>query len=130
MLDVAVLAKALEGPGKDVDSSALNAMQAEADKGTAEATNAAKQAEGELYRGVTDIQVIAYFLFGVWLEQGMAYLATIELLVKGAVADSWHTLKPDEPAGTTKVKKVHGALKWLFRSILSDIQFHESQRDE
>jgi hypothetical protein len=123
MLDITLLLRAIEGPGGDVDEAQLRTLQGHIEGRPEEAASLSAKL---LADGVTDIRVIAYFLFGVFLEQGPACLTIVLPLLRTAVGERWHALRPL----ARKEVQVEAALSWLFRSIVGRIDFHEVRRDD
>lgn len=84
---------------------------------------AAVQCESILLTGVYDIRLICYFLYGYWLEQGLASLATVIDCLNYVILENWQAIGPV----TKKQQVVQNSLGWIFRQMLKKIQYEEKK---
>ncbi len=82
---------------------------------------AASLSEAILAEGIYDVRLICYFLYGHWLEQGLASLVDVIDCLNNAIMENWEAIGPV----TRRVKNLEKSLDWLFRQILKKIQYEE-----
>jgi len=84
---------------------------------------AASLSEAILVEGIYDVRLICYFLYGHWLEQGLASLVDVINLLNNAIMENWEAIGPV----TRRIKNLEKSLDWLFRQILKKIQYEENK---
>jgi len=109
---------------EDTGAAARIARTAQlADRG--EHASAARDAAELIEAGVYDIRLIGYYLFGLFLERGVAYLPVLLERVGGLVTEHLAALGP----ARRKLQVVNSATTWLFEHVALRLQFHTKQRD-
>jgi hypothetical protein len=94
-----------------------------ADRGEHQA--AAREAAGLIEARIYDVRLIGFYLFGVFLQRGIACLPTLLGRISTLVTDDLAALRP----GRRKLQVVNSATAWLFEHVSSRLQFHTKQRD-
>lgn len=94
-----------------------------ADRG--EHAAAAQEAAGLIAAGIPDVRVIGFYLFGSFLQRGIAYLPALLGRVAALVADDLAALRP----GRRKHQVVNSATAWLFEHVSTQLVFHSRHRD-
>lgn len=122
MLDISLVDKALAGDGKDADEKRISDVETAL---LSDVPKAADIARVGLESGTTDIRLVTAYFLGVFQEQGPTTLAPILKSLRAAVAERWHSLKPDE----RKEMTIDGSMAKLFRSMVHHIDVHEAMRD-
>jgi hypothetical protein len=89
-------------------------------------TEAAKLSEIILADGIYDIRLICYFLFGYWLEHGLASLITVIDCLDYVILENWEAIGPV----AQREKIVQNSLGWLFRQLLKKIQYEEKKNTQ
>ena len=84
---------------------------------------AAVQCESILLTGVYDIRLICYFLYGYWLEQGLASLTTVIDCLNYVILENWQAIGPVKK----REQVVQNSLGWIFRQMLKKIQYEEKK---
>ncbi|ACY12812.1 type VI secretion system protein IglI family protein [Haliangium ochraceum] len=107
-----------------VEDSSVHRVSQLAHRG--EVIEAAQQAEALLADRVYDMRLIGYFLFGVFLERGLAYLPDLLYRIRDLLMDDFAALGPNR----RKPRVVDAVLLWLFQSIDARARFHADFQDE
>jgi hypothetical protein len=84
---------------------------------------AANQCETIIAEGVYDIRLICYFLYGYWLEQGLASLVSVIDCLNYVLLENWQAIGPIK----RREQVVQNSLAWIFRQILKTIQHEEKK---
>ena len=84
---------------------------------------AASLSEAILADGIYDIRLVCYFLYGYWLEQGLASLDQVINCLSNVLLENWELISP---VGN-KEKNVEKSLDWIFRQLLKKIQYEENK---
>lgn len=84
---------------------------------------AARLSEIILADGIYDIRLICYFLYGHWLEHGLASLVTVIDCLDYVILQNWEAIGPV----VNREKIVQNSLSWLFRQLLKQIQYEEKK---
>lgn len=87
--------------------------------------DAAGDAAELLRAGVCDIRLIGFYLFGVFLERGAAYLPQLLRRVRVVLSDEYAALLPER----RKALVVDSAVTWLLHNLTQRILFHTQSRD-
>jgi hypothetical protein len=122
-LDLALSSRALEGTAKDIPEKRLAEMSALSEAG--EFSAAAARAATALADGVTDVRVLGYFWFGVFLEQGPASIAPVLSQAAFALGERWDVLRPE----ARRDRIADGAISAMLRLKVGRIDFHAQMRD-
>ncbi|SMF94703.1 hypothetical protein SAMN02949497_2035 [Methylomagnum ishizawai] len=85
---------------------------------------AAQASEALLAEGIYDIRLICYFLYGHWLEQGVASWGEVLEALGNTVLNQWEAIGPVEK----REKKVELSLNWLFKQVLKTLQYEEGKQ--
>ncbi|HEX8109385.1 MAG TPA: hypothetical protein VF516_16755, partial [Kofleriaceae bacterium] len=85
---------------------------------------AAREAAGLIEAGIHDIRLIAFYLFGVFLDRGIGYLPALLGRATALIADDLAALRP----GRRKLQVVNSATAWLFEHMSAQLVFHARQR--
>jgi len=94
-MDINLLNRELEvtdNPGLDTMDPRFNDIAT--DVQAANYIGAATQAQALLEQGVFDIRIIGYFLYGFFIEQGLASLAQVFECLSGLLRDNWEAFGP------------------------------------
>ena len=86
---------------------------------------AARESAELIQAGLYDIRLIGYYLFGLFLERGVAHLPALLGRLGALVADQLEVLRPER----RKLQIVNSATAWLFENVSARLQFHTKQRD-
>lgn len=122
MLDLGLLEKALEGDGKDADETRLHTVE---NSLVSDVLGAADTARIGLEKGATDVRLLTAYALGAFVEQGPKALPAILDALRKAVAERWHSLRPEDRKG----RVVDGSYSRLFRSMVSHVDVHEKMQD-
>jgi len=87
---------------------------------------AATQAEEILEEGVYDIRIAGYFLYGVFLEQGVGAVTAILGCMTGLLTENWDALGP----ATNREKHTQTSLNWFLRLLMKKLQYEEGKESE
>jgi hypothetical protein len=87
-----------------------------------EAASVAERLWGD---GVHDVRILGHFLFGAFIERGLAGLPALFDLVEITLGQSWPHLAPEE----RRERHADTALRWLFSQIVHHIEHHKRDRD-
>jgi len=87
---------------------------------------AAAQAEAVLNENIYDIRIIGYFLYGVFLDQGLVAVAGIFQCLSRLLQENWQAVGP------VKKREKHGqtSLNWLMKMLLKKMQYEEEKKEE
>jgi hypothetical protein len=113
-----------ENPGLDIIDPRLMDITGLVEN--AEYMEAAVQAEEVLEEGVYDLRIAGYFLYGVFLEQGVGAMAAILGCLANLLTENWEALGP------VKNREKHGqtSLNWLLRQLTKKLQYEEEKQSE
>lgn len=85
---------------------------------------AATLSENILVDGIYDIRLICYFLYGYWLEQGLASLLDVINCLNHLMLENWAAVGPVKK----KEKFAQTSISWTFRQVLKKIQYEEKKK--
>lgn len=111
-----------ESPGLDSTDPRLDEIATLSQAGNH--AEAAARSEEILAEGIYDIRLICFFLYGYWLESGLASLLILIECLNSLLRDNWQALGPlNNP-------RVHSekSLDWLFRQLFKKIQYEENKK--
>ena len=78
---------------------------------------AATQAEGILAEGAYDIRITGYFLYGVFLEQGLGGLTAILQCLTKLFTENWDAVGPVK----NREKHAQTSLNWFLRQLVKNL---------
>jgi hypothetical protein len=84
---------------------------------------AAQQCQAIIAEGVFDVRLICYFLYGHFLEHGLASLQAINLCLCNVIEDNWAAIGPV----TNREKNLAKSLDWLLRQVIKKCKYEESK---
>ena len=87
---------------------------------------AAERAQQLWQQEIYDARTLGCYLFGVFQERGIASLTTILECAQRAVGKNLSFLGPAHK----RERHADVSLRWLFDSIITQVRFHERQKDE
>jgi len=94
-----------------------------ADRGEHQA--AAREAADLIEDRIYDVRLIGFYLFGVFLQRGIAYLPALLGRVDKLVTEDLAVLRPTR----RKLQVVSSATAWLFEHVSARLLFHTKPRD-
>jgi hypothetical protein len=86
---------------------------------------AAHEAAALIEAGIHDIRLIAFYLFGVFVQRGVTQLPALLARVTALIRDELAALRPER----RKLQIVNSAAAWLFEHVSAQLAFHARQRD-
>jgi hypothetical protein len=114
-------------PSRETDDASVAARIARvgqlADRGNHDA--AAREAAELIETGYRDVRLIGFYLFGMFLQRGVAYLPALLERAATLVTEDLAALGPSR----RKVAVVGSATAWLLEHVAARLQFHTRQRD-
>jgi hypothetical protein len=113
-----------ENPGLDIIDPRLMDIAGLVEN--AEYMEAAVQAEQVLEEGVYDIRIAGYFLYGVFLEQGVGAMAAIMGCLANLLTENWEALGPVK----NREKHAQTSLNWFLRQLAKKLQYEEEKESE
>ncbi len=87
---------------------------------------AATQAEEILEAGVCDIRITGFFLYGVFLEQGVGAMTAVFGSLTNLLTENWEALGPTKNRG----KHCQTSLGWFFRQLVKKMQYEEEKQSD
>ena len=87
---------------------------------------AADQAQKLWQQQIYDVRTLGFYLFGVFMEQGLAAVPLIIACIETTVTTNWPHLGPMHGLP----RHLDGALRWLFINIVNQLRFHQRKKDE
>ena len=87
---------------------------------------AAERAQQLWMQDIYDVRTLGCYLFGVFHERGIASLTVILECVLRALQKNLQYLGPVHK----RERHLDVSLRWLFDSIITQVRFHEHQKDE
>ena len=84
---------------------------------------AATQAEGILEEGAYDIRITGFFLYGVFLEQGVGGLTAILQCLTKLFTENWDAVGPIK----NREKHAQTSLNWFLRQLVKKLQYEEGK---
>lgn len=87
---------------------------------------AATEAEGVIAEGTYDIRIIGYFLYGVFLEQGVGVLSSVFQALNGLLTDNWEAVGPVK----NREKQTVNSLKWFVNQLVKKLDYEENRKEE
>jgi len=85
--------------------------------------SAAYQAEEILKEGIYDIRIIGYFLYGVFLEDGVGRLKDVFDVWKLLFTENWEAIGPLK----RKEKHAQTILNWFMKQFLKKVEYEEKK---
>ncbi|MBW2579564.1 MAG: hypothetical protein JRD00_01180 [Deltaproteobacteria bacterium] len=113
-----------ENPGLDIIDPRLMDIAGLVEN--AEYMEAAVQAEQVLEEGVYDIRIAGYFLYGVFLEQGVGTMAAIMGCLANLLTENWEALGPVK----NREKHAQTSLNWFLRQLAKKLQYEEEKESD
>ena len=110
-----------ENPGLDIIDPRLMDIAGLVEN--AEYMEAAVQAEQVLEEGVYDIRIAGYFLYGVFLEQGVGAMAAIMGCLANLLTENLEALGPVK----NREKHAQTSLNWFLRQLAKKLQYEEEK---
>lgn len=126
-MDIELLNKELEiaeNPGMDTFDSRFSDIASLVENG--DFIGAASQAEEVLTEGLYDIRIIGYFLYGIFLEQGVSGLSSIYRTIILLLQDNWEALGPIKK----KEKHAQNSLNWFFKQVEKKLGYEEEKKSD
>lgn len=113
-----------ENPGLDIIDPRLMDIAGLVEN--AEYMEAAVQAEQVLEEGRYDIRIAGYFLYGVFLEQGVGAMAAIMGCLANLLTENWEALGPVK----NREKHAQTSLNWFLRQLAKKLQYEEEKESD
>jgi hypothetical protein len=113
-----------EDPGLDIIDPRLMDIAGLVEN--AEYMEAAVQAEQILEEGAYDIRIAGYFLYGVFLEQGVGVMAAIMGCLASLLTENWEALGPVK----NREKHAQTSLNWFLRQLAKKLQYEEEKESD
>ena len=113
-----------EDPGLDIIDPRLMDIAGLVEN--AEYMEAAVQAEQILEEGAYDIRIAGYFLYGVFLEQGVGAMAAIMGCLASLLTENWEALGPVK----NREKHAQTSLNWFVRQLAKKLQYEEEKESD
>jgi hypothetical protein len=110
-----------ENPGLDMIDPRFMDITTLVENGEYE--EAATQAEGILAEGAYDIRITGYFLYGVFLEQGLGGLTAILQCLTKLFTENWDAVGPIK----NREKHAQTSLNWFLRQLIKKLQYEEGK---
>jgi hypothetical protein len=110
-----------ENPGLDMIDPRLLDITSLVENG--EYQEAATQAEQILEEGAYDIRITGFFLYGVFLEQGLGDLNVILECLTRLITENWEAVGPVK----NREKHVQASLNWFLRQLAKKLQYEEGK---
>lgn len=88
--------------------------------------DAAALAEQLWQQQIYDVRTLGFYLFGVFMEQGLPGLPLILSCIHNSITTNWSHLGPSH----NLQRHLDGTLRWLFINMLSQLRFHQRKKDE
>jgi hypothetical protein len=92
----------------------------------AEYMDAAVLAGEVLEEGVYDIRITGYFLYGIFLEQGVGSLAVIFECLTKLLTENWEAFGPVK----NREKLTQNSLNWFLKQLNKKLQYEEDKKSE
>ncbi len=110
-----------ENPGLDMIDPRFMDITTLVENG--EYLEAATQAERILEEGAYDIRITGFFLYGVFLEQGLGALNVILECLTRLITENWEAVGPIK----NREKHVQTSLNWFLRQLAKKLQYEEGK---
>jgi hypothetical protein len=110
-----------ENPGLDSTDPRFDEILTLSQKG--QHTEAAELSEATLADGIYDIRLICFFLYGYWLENGLASFLVLMDCLNNVVSENWAAVGPL----SNRNRNLEKSLDWMFRQILKKIQYEQNK---
>jgi hypothetical protein len=110
-----------ENPGLDMIDPRFMDITTLVENGDYE--EAATQAEQILAEGAYDIRITGYFLYGVFLEQGLGGLTAILQCLTKLFTENWDAVGPVK----NREKHAQTSLNWFLRQLVKKLQYEEGK---
>jgi hypothetical protein len=114
----------VENPGLETTDPRLEEVASLIQR--AEYLEAATRAEAVLSEGIYDIRLIGFFMYGVFLEQGMGSLKGILDSLSGLLRDNWTALGP----AAKREKHTQTSLRWFLNQLIKKLQHEENNKSD
>ncbi|MFA5984961.1 MAG: type VI secretion system protein IglI family protein [Methylococcaceae bacterium] len=111
-----------ENPGLDSTDPRLDEVATLSQEG--QHAEAAALSEAMLADGVYDIRLICFFLFGYWLESGLASVLVLMQSLNNILLENWQAIGPEN----SRNRNLEKSLDWLFRQLLKKMQYEEGKK--
>lgn len=110
-----------ENPGLDIIDPRLMDITGLVENGEYE--EAATQAEEILEEGAYDIRITGFFLYGVFLEEGLGGLKVIFESLTRLITENWEAVGPVK----NREKHTQTSLNWFLRHLAKKLQYEEGK---
>jgi hypothetical protein len=110
-----------ENPGLDMIDPRFMDITTLVENG--EYLEAATQAEGILAEGAYDIRITGFFLYGVFLEQGVGGLTAILQCLTKLFTENWDAVGPIK----NREKHAQTSLNWFLRQLVKKLQYEQGK---
>jgi len=110
-----------ENPGMEMIDPRLLDITSLVENGDYE--EAATQAEQILEEGAYDIRITGFFLYGVFLEQGLGELNVILECLTRLITENWEAVGPVK----NREKHAQTSLNWFLRQLTKKLQYEEGR---
>ncbi len=87
---------------------------------------AAIQAEEVLKEQIYDIRIIGYFLYGIFLEEGIKALKDIFDVFTSLLTENWDAIGPEKKCE----KHTQTILTWLMKQLLKKLEYEEKKESD
>ncbi|MEW5802329.1 MAG: type VI secretion system protein IglI family protein [bacterium] len=124
-MNLEIINKTLEGaenPGFDTLDPRFSDITTLIQNGDYQA--AAAQAEEALSENIYDIRIIGYFLYGVFIEQGVGAIGAIFQCLSRLLRENWQAVGPVNK----REKHAQTSLNWLMKMLLKKMQYEEKKQ--
>jgi hypothetical protein len=123
MLDTTLLDTLMTPAPETAGDAWLQRITDAADRG--DYLGAAQKSATLLEKHVYDVRIIGYYLFGLFIEQGIGHLPAVLDRVHGLLGDDLGKLSP----GHKKERAIDGTLHWLAQTVADRCRYHAAQHD-
>lgn len=86
---------------------------------------AGRRAEQALHDGLMDVRVLGYYLYGCFVEKGLAGLPLLYRILAQTLGPNMAALGPREK----REIHVENTLQWMFAAMLRNVEHHERSQD-
>ena len=85
---------------------------------------AAARSEAILEENIYDIRIIAYFLYGIFIDEGVSAMADIFRSLSDLIENNWEAVGPVKK----KEKQTRTSLSWLMKQLIKKLQYEEEKK--
>jgi len=87
---------------------------------------AAAEAEKILEESIYDIRIIGYFLYGVFIEQGVGMIGLIFECLNTLLVESWEAIGPVK----RREKHTQAGLNWFMKQLFKKLDYEENNKSD